>query len=309
MDTLPLTVAKKKWIIYSIYRPPNSNIETFLSDLFSAVNRALDSYDNIIIMGDINIDTHDKADPGFEKLMSFCDVFDLTNIVKSKTCFIKNHSSSIDVILTNRPRSFQKTSVFETGLSDYHSLVVTTMKSTVPRLKPKKIKYRSYKKFVPEKFLKDVKQAKFECDDHDSYKFYDHPTKTFRDLVEKHAPIKTKFRRGNNAPFMNPELKKGIYTRTRLKNRLNKHPSKENEIAFKKQRNRCVALRKKAIKNHFKKVTSDGLMSNKAFWDLVKPFLSNKGGMTGNEISLVNAQPAQPQTEQQYRKWGSTIPV
>ena len=29
-------------------------------------------------------------------------------------------------------------------------------------------------------------------------------------------------------------------------------------------------------------------MSNKAFWDLVKPFLSNKGGMTGNEISLVN---------------------
>ena len=84
------------------------------------------------------------------------------------------------------------------------------------------------------------------------------------------------------------ELKKGIYTGTRLKNRLNKHPSKENEIAFKKQRNRCVTLRKKAIKNHFKKVTSDGLMSYKAFWDLVKPFLSNKGGMTGNEISLVN---------------------
>ena len=29
-------------------------------------------------------------------------------------------------------------------------------------------------------------------------------------------------------------------------------------------------------------------MSNKAFWDLVKPFLSNKGGLTCNEISLVN---------------------
>ena len=29
-------------------------------------------------------------------------------------------------------------------------------------------------------------------------------------------------------------------------------------------------------------------MSNKTFWDLVKPFLSNKGGMTANEISLVN---------------------
>ena len=239
-------------------------------------------------MCDVNIDTHDRAHPGFEKLMSFCDVFDPTNIVKSKTCFTKNHSSSIDVFLTNRPRSFQKTSVFETGLSDYYCLVVTTMKSTVPRLKPKQIKYRSYKKFVPEKFLKDVKQAKFQCDDRDSNKSYDHLTNTFRNLVEKHAPIKTKFLRGNNAPFMNPELKKGIYTRTRLKNRLNKHPSKENEIAFKKQRNRCVAIRKKAIKNQFKTVTIDGLMSNKAFWDLVKPFLSNKGGLTGNEVSLVN---------------------
>ena len=126
------------------------------------------------------------------------------------------------------------------------------MKSTVPRLKPKQMKYRSYKKFVPEKFIKDVKQAKFECDDHDPDKSYDYLTKTFRDLIEKHAPIKTKFLRGNNAPFMYPEMKKGIYTRTkRLKNRLNKHPSMENEIAFKKQRNRCVALCKKAIKNHF----------------------------------------------------------
>ena len=82
------------------------------------------------------------------------------------------------------------------------------MKSTVPRLKPKQIKYRSYKKFVPEKFLKDVKQAKFDCDDRDSNKSYDHLTNTFRNLVEKHAPIKTKFSRGNNALFMNPELKK-----------------------------------------------------------------------------------------------------
>ena len=282
-----LVVAKKKWIIYSIYRPPNVNIATFFSDLSTSLNRALDRYDNIILMGDINIDTQNKTDPGFDKLVSFCDVFGLSNLVTSKTCFTKNHSSSIDVILTNRPRSFQKTSVFETGLSDYHCLVATTMKSTVPRLKPKQIKYRSYKNFVPENFLKDVKQAKFECNETNPDKSYDQLTTDFRNIVDKHAPIKTKFLRGNNAPFMNRELKKAMYTRARFKTRLNKHPSRENEVAFKKQRNRCVALRKKAIKNHFKRVTSNGLMSNKAFWDLVKPFLSNKGGLAGTDISLV----------------------
>ena len=282
-----LVVAKKKWIVFSTYRPPNASIETFLSDLSTSLNRALDRYDNVIVMGNINIDTQNKTDPGFDKLASFCDVFGLSNLVTSKTCFTKNHSSSIDVILTNRPRSFQKTSVFEIGLSDYHGLVASTMKSTVPRLKPKQIKDRSYKKFVPENFLSDVKHAQFECDGANPDKSYDHLTNTFRNIVDKHAPIKTKFLRGNDAPFMNPELRKAMYTRARLKRRLNKHPSKQNEIAFKKQRNRCVSLRKKAIKNHFKRVTSNGLMSNKAFWDLVKPFLSNKGVLAGTDISLV----------------------
>ena len=195
-----LVVAKKKWIIYSIYRPPpNASIETFFSDLSTSLNRALDQY-NIIVMGDINIDTHNKTDPGFDKLASVCDVFGLFNLVKSKTCFTENHSSSIDVVLTNRPRSFQKTSVFETGLSDYHGLVATTMKSTVSRLKPKQIKYCSYKKYVPENFLSDVKNAQFECDGTNPDKSYDHLTNTFRSIVDKHAPIKTKFLRGTMRP-------------------------------------------------------------------------------------------------------------
>ena len=214
-------------------------------------------------------------------------MFGLSNLVTSKTCFTKNHSSSTDVMLTNRPRSFQKNSVFETGLSDYHGLVAINMKSTVPRLKPKQIKYRSYKKFVPENFLSDVKHAQFKCDGTNPDKSYDNLTNTFRNIVDKQAPIKTKFLRENNAPFMNPELKKAMYTRARLKRRLNKHHSIQNEVAFKKQRNRCVALRKKAIKNHFKRVTRNGLMSNKAFWDLVKLFLSNKGVLAGTDISLV----------------------
>ena len=112
----------------------------------------------------------------------------------SKTCFTKNHSSSIDVFLTNRPRSFQKTAVFETGLSDYHGFVATTMKQTIPRLKPKQIKYRSYKNFETDNFLNDVKHAQFECDETNPDKSYDYLTNTFRNIVDKHAPIKTNSR-------------------------------------------------------------------------------------------------------------------
>lgn len=80
-----------------------------------SLNSALDRYENVIIMGDINIDTQEPQRPGYSDLMSFCDVFGLSNLVSSKTCFTKHRQSSIDILLTNRSIFFQATSVFETG--------------------------------------------------------------------------------------------------------------------------------------------------------------------------------------------------
>ena len=72
-----------------------------------------------------------------------------------------------------------------------------------------------------------------------------------------------------------------------LQKKLKKYPSRENEAKLKKQRNKCVSLWKKAIRNHFKNATSNGLVSNHDFWNLVKPFLSNKGVLHGTDITLV----------------------
>ena len=82
-----LLVCKKKWIIFSIYRPPEaSNLELFFRELSFSLNSALDKYENVIIMGDININTHDTQHPGYTRLISFCDVFGMSNLVKGKTC-------------------------------------------------------------------------------------------------------------------------------------------------------------------------------------------------------------------------------
>ena len=140
-------------------------------------------------------------------------------------------------MLTNKPRCFQNTTVVETGLSDFHSLVLTLMKTHIPRLKPKVIKYRSYKKFEPEKFLQDVKDIDFKEDLNGADSFYKNISSAFREIVDRHAPLKTKVQKGNTAPFMNQQLQKAIYTRSRLKKDLIKTLrqkigliSKSNEI-------------------------------------------------------------------------------
>ena len=69
-----------------------------------------------IIMDDFN--SHVKGeDIGHDKLDAFCDTLNLTNLVKADTCYSNNHKSTTDLFLTNKPHSFQFTSVTETGLN------------------------------------------------------------------------------------------------------------------------------------------------------------------------------------------------
>ena len=46
-------------------------------------------------------------DQGFNNLIDFCEIFYLTNLINFDTCVTKIHSSSVDVILTNREGCFK----------------------------------------------------------------------------------------------------------------------------------------------------------------------------------------------------------
>ena len=88
-----LTFTSKKWIYFSIYRSPeSSNLSTFFEELTTSLSKAILKYENLLIMGDFNIDMKSKA-LGYDKLDEFCDLFNLTNLIKSETCFTKNHKS------------------------------------------------------------------------------------------------------------------------------------------------------------------------------------------------------------------------
>ena len=47
-----------------------------------------------------------------------------------------------------------------------------------------------------------------------------------------------------------------------------------------------ILFNKSTKKEYFKKVTNKGFVSNRVFWDTVKPFLTNKGFLTNENIGL-----------------------
>ena len=112
--------------------------------------------------------------------------------------------------------------------------------------------------------------------------------KTFLEVVNRHAPLKKQTIRGNHASFVNKDLRKAIYTRSRLRNKMCRNPMSENINAYKKQRNKCVSLRRKCIKQHLAKITEKGITTRKEFWNFIKPFLTNKGFSKNNNITLKN---------------------
>ena len=94
------------------------------------------------------------------------------------------------------------------------------------------MKYRSHKNVNADSFLADVRNLDFESRFDDAYQLYDNLTLRFQKVIDKHAPLKTRIKRGNNAPFMNHELYKPIYVRLNLKKEFNKNPNEENEQKF-----------------------------------------------------------------------------
>ena len=146
---LELTISKRKWIIFSVYGLPGSgNLANFFSELNKCVDMAMRKYENIVIIGDININTDNDKAVGLNKMSEFCDIFDLENLITGNTCVTAGHASSIDVILTNKKRSFKNSGTVATGVSDFHKMVLTSKRTCYERLKkPNKIRYCSYKNF------------------------------------------------------------------------------------------------------------------------------------------------------------------
>ena len=62
-------------------------------------------------MDDFCIDITKDDSSGFDKLEEFCDKFNRTNLINSKTNYASNHKSTIDLFFTNKSLSFHGTSI------------------------------------------------------------------------------------------------------------------------------------------------------------------------------------------------------
>ena len=169
-------------------------------------------------------------------------------------------------------------------------MVFTVFRSTFIRLSPKIIKYRNYKGFNENIFCHVLDQILLKGEIYKSEDPYSKLTEIFQKILQNHAPLKSKQVRGNHAPFMSKELSKIIMNKSRLRNKYLKWSSRENSLAYKKVEckcNKCNTLTTKTKKRYFEYITKNkNFATNKTFWNTVRPFITNKGAISDENIKI-----------------------
>ena len=115
-------------------------------------------------------------------------------------------------------------------------------------------------------------------------------------MFEKHAPIKKRYVRANQAPFIDKTIKKHIMKTSRLRNAFLNSKSDIDRKAYNAQRNLCVSLIRQAKKNFFSKLNTSDVTDNKTFLGTVKPFLTDKV-KTKSKITLIEKKFKENSTE------------
>ena len=118
------------------------------------------------------------------------------------------------------------------------------MKVFYNKQKPKIFQYRKNKDFSNEALIHELESAlsRFSQISFGAFK------SAVDNVLQKHAPIKKRCLRANQALFMNSKIHKEVMRRIRLRNKFINSKTYVNRIAYNKQRNYCVSLIRKETK-------------------------------------------------------------
>ena len=283
--TIVAHIESVKWIFIGVYRKPSIPENSITTYIDLVIDKCQNITENIVAIGDMNCN---MLKSGINAVQTLCSDHNLHNIVSQPTCYKANPPTLLDVILVSNKEQVKKSQVIPCPLSDFHHFIVAILTPRLTRTDHKRVKYRSYKHFDTEHFKHDLARAPFhvgEClDVHDQCDFV---TKLYSDILNEHAPLKTKTIKKKQSPYMNSEWRKAIHKKHQLFNRYWKVKSQSNWHQYRKQRNLCTKLRKSSMRDYMQEKCAKAKVETRNFWQMVSPYFATKS-CASNSIQLID---------------------
>ena len=288
MLKIVLRTGKLKYNLFSIYRPPCGDVNSFLSKI--ELNITSNSQANNILVGDFNIDLLNRAHFGSTSnlkalLVSAGYALCINRVTRPKASSI-SEGTLIDHIWTNFRMTRPLASVIDYQLSDHFPLSLSfSLNDNTHNNTKSKIKFRQIDDSTIDRFKRALDDSEFDCsvvEGDVSVKW-----KRFDSFLNEHfdrcCPVKTKItRHRDKAPWFNREIKSLISQKHSMyKLLINGVVSKTVYKQFCNKVTSCIRKRKNS---YYANLYSNQHCSKKK-WDVLKQHIGQfKSHKTINEI-------------------------
>ena len=276
---IEVKIGNTKTLICSVYKHSKVSNAYFKQCVFNICDKVTPGSDDVIIIGDMNCCPTKSS-----LIKDIRDIYGLTNLIKDPTCHKGPISTLLDVILVSNPKRYVCVLNEKFDISDHHNIIGAATRRHAPFQKPKKIYFRSYKHFCENDYLNDIASVPFHVahvfDYIDDIAWFH--SSLIRNVIDFHAPIKSKIMIKRSVPYMNSKLRKAQFARIMARNKFKRFGGdfwEEN----KRHRNDVVNIRKKSLSNYF---ATRCEKHDERFWKTVSPFMSDKKFQNGCGITL-----------------------
>ena len=220
-------------------------------------------------------------------------------------------------IVTNKKDNITDSGIIPCGVSD-HDLVYVIRYTRLPKIRrdPKIVTVRSTKNLDNDSLIKDLNELPLEVlkaladnpnDLWSSWKSF------FRNILNKHAPIKTMRVRGNNLPYVKAEIKSMMKQRGHLRGKANKTGSKYLRKAFQNLHNQVNYTLRELRSDYYTKKIDDNKYNLRNTWKVLIKVINSKNKcnlvekITANNTEVTDKQEISPEISDQTNKYFASI--
>lgn len=242
-----------KTLLGAIYRPPGYvNFNEFLEEFELNISQNLLGSDNLICIGDFNINGLDLDSLYTQKFFSLLQSYGLKQIINEPTRYGQTNASLIDFILCSNSEFLISSEVDPTlNISD-HLLIKCKLKLQVFKREPFSLSYRNFRNFNKARFYNDLLSVPFynifyTLDINKKLKLFN----TYLiELFNIHAPIQTARISKRKAPWLTQEIKNAMWLRNKALHKYKKNKTPENWHTYKSVRNQVTIAVEKAKRQY-----------------------------------------------------------
>ena len=273
-----------------VYRPPSKGSDLESTDQLCAYLKECDSklpqIKEVFICGDFNCNMMSRYALS-SKIKDLCSSLSLKQLIEEPTRVTPHSSTLLDLIMTNSV-NISKAGVIDPGVSD-HSLVYVIRKFKRPKGEPKIIRVRSFKNFVDDDFLRDLRNSDWSyflnfTDLDQSCDIFNSIVKT---VADKHAPFVTHKIKGKIEAWVTNDLLQAIKERNYFKKKANQTKSIIDWNNFTQKRNQVNNMKNTLKQDYFNTLLTDNAKRPKQLWKTLKTLVPNGKNTTTSVKRLV----------------------